>query len=87
MTQEGSWTRPVVVPGQACSPQYRQIRTALRVRREAEPFQAKSVIPCCREKPLASFERPVPQTDTGGQVENTEAIGRTVVKELGKLPP
>ena len=57
------------------------------MRRDAEPIQVKSVIPCCREKPLASFERPVPLTDTGGQVENTEAIGRTVVKELGKLPP
>ena len=30
---------------------------------------------------------PVPQTNTGGQVENTEAIGRTMVKELGKMPP
>ena len=30
---------------------------------------------------------PVPQTDTGGQVENTKAIGRTVVKELGKIHP
>ncbi len=30
---------------------------------------------------------PVPQTDTGGRVENTKAIGRTMVKELGKLPP
>jgi hypothetical protein len=30
---------------------------------------------------------PVPQTDTGGQVENTEAIGRTMVKELGNLHP
>jgi hypothetical protein len=30
---------------------------------------------------------PVPQTDSGGQVENTKAIGRTVVKELGKMPP
>ena len=30
---------------------------------------------------------PVPQTDAGGQVENTKAIGRTLVKELGKLPP
>jgi hypothetical protein len=59
----------------------------MRVRRDAEPYQVKSVILCCREKPLASSERPVPQTDTGGQVENTEAIGRTVVKELGKLPP
>jgi hypothetical protein len=59
----------------------------MRVRRDAEPIQVKSVILCCQEKPLASSERPVPQTDTGGQVENTEAIGRTVVKELGKLPP
>ena len=30
---------------------------------------------------------PVPQTDAGGRVENTKAIGRTVVKELGKIPP
>jgi hypothetical protein len=30
---------------------------------------------------------PVPQTDSGGQVENTQAIERTLVKELGKLPP
>ncbi len=30
---------------------------------------------------------PVPQTNTGGQVENTKANGITVVKELGKMPP
>ena len=30
---------------------------------------------------------PVPETDTGGQVENTKAVGLTVVKELGKMPP
>ena len=30
---------------------------------------------------------PVPQTDAGGQVENTKAIEITLVKELGKLPP
>tara|TARA_B100001245_G_scaffold113664_1_gene83223 strand:- start:234 stop:368 length:135 start_codon:yes stop_codon:yes gene_type:complete len=29
----------------------------------------------------------VPQTDTGGQVENTKALERTQVKELGKLTP
>ena len=28
---------------------------------------------------------PVPQTDTGGKVEKTEAFGVTLVKELGKL--
>ena len=27
----------------------------------------------------------VPETDTGGLVEHTEALGRTVPKELGKL--
>ena len=30
---------------------------------------------------------PVPQTNSGGQVENTKAIGGTMVKELGKIPP
>ena len=29
----------------------------------------------------------VPQTDTGGQVENTKAYEITQVKELGKLTP
>ena len=28
----------------------------------------------------------VPETDTGGQVEHTKALERTVLKELGKLP-
>ena len=28
----------------------------------------------------------VPETDTGGQVEHTEALERTMLKELGKLP-
>ena len=30
---------------------------------------------------------PVPQTDTGGQEENSKASGRRVVKELGKMSP
>ena len=29
----------------------------------------------------------VPQTDSGGRVENTKALERTQVKELGKLSP
>ena len=29
----------------------------------------------------------VPQTDSGGQVENTKALERTLVKELGKMTP
>jgi hypothetical protein len=57
------------------------------LRRDAEPIQVKWVILCCREKPLASYAPPVPQTDSGDQVENTEAIEQTMVKELGKMPP
>ena len=33
------------------------------------------------------FSGTVPQTDTGGQVENTKALERTRVKELGKMVP
>ena len=35
----------------------------------------------------SSIIKTVPETNTGGQVENTEALGRMVLKELGKLPP
>lgn len=41
-----------------------------------------------QEKPLSVENlETVPQTDTGRQVENTEALERTWVKELGKLTP
>ena len=30
---------------------------------------------------------PVPETDTGGQGENPQADGRSIVKELGKMAP
>ena len=51
-------------------------------------LQAKRLTPCFQEKPL-SFRLPeaVPQTDTGGLVEDTKALGRTRVKELGKMMP
>jgi hypothetical protein len=29
----------------------------------------------------------VPETDTGGQVEHTQALERMTLKELGNLPP
>ena len=46
------------------------------------------LMPGFQENPL-SFRciRTVPQTDTGGQVENTKALERTLVKELGKMVP
>ena len=36
---------------------------------------------------IAPAHKTVPQTDTGGLVEHTKALERTVLKELGKLPP
>ena len=48
----------------------------------------KSLMPCFREKPLSDrLYVIVLQTDTGDQVENTKALERTRVKELGKMVP
>ena len=45
-------------------------------------------MPNFQEKLLSiRLHETVPQTDTGGQVENTEALERTRVKELGKIAP
>jgi hypothetical protein len=50
--------------------------------------EAEVVEPCCQEKPLSDESWvSVPQTDTGRRVEYTKAIGRILVKELGKLAP
>ena len=77
------------VPVQAC-------REALQANPESQ-FQgvitsgtcaAKLLIPSFQEKPLSfSCIGTVPQTDTGGQDENSKALERTRVKELGKLAP
>ena len=48
----------------------------------------KLLIPSFQEKPLSSsYIGTVPQTDTGGQDENSKALERTQEKELGKLAP
>src|SRR6478735_11697980 len=47
VTQEGSPTRAMVVPGQVRRPSRRQIRDSLRLRHDADK---KWVILCCREK-------------------------------------
>jgi len=39
------------------------------------------------EKPCRSRSSTVPQTDTGGRVEDTKAFEITIVKELGKIAP
>ena len=59
------------------------------LRRDNEcPCGAKLLIPSFQEKPLSSSSvSTVPQTDTGGQDENSKAFERTRVKELGKFAP
>ena len=50
--------------------------------------EAEVVKPRCREKPLSvDILVSVPQTDSGRRVEYTKAIGRTLVKEFGKMAP
>ena len=49
---------------------------------------AKVMMSHCQEKLLALiYTLPVPQTDTGSRVENTQVSERTLVKELGKMTP
>ena len=67
-----------------------KIRISIRLRRDDEPFitDGKWLMPSFQENPLSFRLRLiVPQTDTGGRVENTKALERTQVKELGKMAP
>ncbi len=66
----------------------RQIRRAKLRRDDEGSLSLKWLIPCFQEKPLSFSRRvTVPQTDTGGQDENSKALERTQEKELGKLTP
>ena len=48
------------------------------------PEVAEPMLP---RKTSSEIRVSVPQTDTGRWVENTKAIGRTLVKELSKITP
>lgn len=79
----------VVFRGQARSQSCRQIRMACMARcDDGSRYGSISGCPGRREKPRREGHgRPYPETDTGGQVENTKAIERILVKELGKSLP
>jgi hypothetical protein len=53
----------------------------------AVPLGPQVVEPMLPRKASSETRAPVPQTDTGGRVEHTKGIGRTLVKELGKMAP
>ena len=69
----------------------RQIRINVDLRRDVELsfYLTKRLIPSFLEKPLSVIKLylTVPQTDTGGQEENSKALERNQEKELGKLIP
>ncbi len=88
VTQEAEGSGRMEEAVQAVSERCRQIRTLGNVSCDGEGRKVpKSRKSHCREKPLARNKVPVPETDTGGRVENTKARGRTLVKELGKMAP
>jgi hypothetical protein len=88
VTQEEQGSGRMEGAVQAASGVCRQNRTLGTVSCEGEGREVpKSRASHCREKPLVSERVPVPETDTGGRVEDTEARGRTLVKELGKMAP
>ena len=87
---EGYASRLLDVPVKRVGGSLREIRGVVTT--EARDQEAllllKSRIPCFQEKPL-SFSHcwTVPQTDTGGRDEYSQALERTLEKELGKLTP
>ena len=58
-------------------------------RGDVEDLRVEAIDPTLPRKAAGCVDRlvTVPQTDSGGQVENTKALERTLVKELGKLTP
>ena len=66
----------------------RQIRGSEPRRDDESPLGMKLQIPRFQENPLSfSQMMTVPQTDTGGRDEYSQALERTQEKELGKLTP
>ena len=57
-----------------------QVVSAYRIAGAAKAFQETTPARLARGKT-------VPETDTGGLVEYTKALERTMLKELGNLPP
>ena len=51
------------------------------------PVGPEVVEPMLPRKASSEIDVTVPQSDTGRRVEYTKAIGRTLVKELGKMTP
>src|SRR3954467_13856321 len=71
--------------GQPRRASHREIRGSPSLRRDAERVQREVAVTMPPRKASREVGRARTKTDTGGQVENTKAIGRTLEKELGKV--
>jgi hypothetical protein len=88
MTQHGSPSAFWLYASKPVGGKDRQIRPSIQRRAANESgLCCDSGEPSWQEKCLARSRVTVPQSDTGRRVENTKAIGRTLVKELGKFAP
>ncbi len=88
MTRHGSSSVFWLYTSKLVGGEDRQIRPLIQPREAMESgISCNSSEPSRQEKCLARSEVTVPQTDTGRRVENTKAIGRTLVKELGNMAP
>src|SRR5699024_86898 len=86
-TQEDMESRGKEVRVQAVRELDRQIRPTISSCDGERNLVAKFQTSHCQENPLARYQVPVPQTDTGRQEEYSKVSGRTLVKELGKMTP
>jgi hypothetical protein len=67
----------------------RKIRVSLRLRGDDEFPSGNEAVDAKLPRKTSKLQvtKTVLETDTGGQVENTKALERTRVKELGKMAP
>jgi hypothetical protein len=74
---------------QACRRITLELNTWSTPRGDVEAFGPQVTDPTLPRKAAGNVDGllTVPETDSGGRVENTEAFERTVIKELGKLTP
>ena len=88
VTQKDTSSRVMVNPVQALRPGRSEVRAPLRLGCDGDrSLVGKRGSSRWREKLLVYSRAPVPETDAGGQGENPETDGRTLVKELGKMTP
>ena len=85
---EGYASRLLDVPAKRVGGSFREIRRVNTEARDQEDLSsevADTLLPgkATKLQPVGT----VPQTDTGGQDENSQALERTQEKELGKLIP